>query len=200
MIGILTRWVTALSIIFSCLACSDNSRSPTDRIIDGPFNINTQWQEFSFKTPLMPAPYLQYIQLLSCNGELDIYETGKNRNSHFFLSDRFRRLSDKKIIEPEVKVTIDNNIYRFAMFMVSHYSNGDLKGCRAIGYRITNLKDDFGYFLPREAEIRSILIKSNVEFQIDKLYWLAPNYWKAPDENWEDVLPSDIIDLSGLSN
>ena len=200
MIGILTRRVTALSVLLSCTACSDNLSSPADQIIDGPFLITTQWKEFTFEPHLSTAPYIQRFQLLSCDESSEITYTSIKNDSFLYTDARFKRLSDQSIIEPEVKLIIDNKPYRFALTSSTYYSRSDLKNCIALGYRFADIGDDNGLFLSEKSKISAAIIKSNTNFIVNKFYWNAPNYWKAPDETWEDVLPSDIIDLSGLSN
>ena len=85
MIGILTRWVTALSVLLSCTACSDSTNSPSDQIIDGPFSVTTQWQELNLKKPLKSAPYIQHIQLLSCDQSLKLIATQPRHENYFLL-------------------------------------------------------------------------------------------------------------------
>ena len=172
---IIHRAVIILALI-SNNACSEDVNSPSDQIIEGPFKVTTEWQSFEFSPPLQPAPYLQYIQLVSCNGDLEIYETGQDKKNYFFLSDRFRKTSDGKIVEPAVEAVINQTKHHFALARSTYFTTSALKGCIALGYRLANLSDEVGYFLPHNAKLTSILVKANTEFTIDKLFWRSPDY------------------------
>lgn len=109
-------------------------------------------------------------------------------------------MTNGTVIEPEVKAVINGRAYRLALSLSAHYTESNLDGCIALGYDINTDSENNLNVLPRDAEIDSLVLKSNMNFKFEKLYWKALNYWKAPGKSWQDVPPTEIVDLSDLPN
>lgn len=187
---LITLFVLSLCVTISCSA---QDHSVADQLIKGPIEITTEWKTITFDKPLQAAPYVQYLELLSCNNEYDFVKMAPDEERHFLGIRRFRRISDDKVVEPEVIANDGKNDYRLSYTISGSYFAGPAKDCRHIGYSLKG--EGTAYYLSPEIKINSIKIRANVDMEIDHLYWVAPSYEKAPNATWETTHPSKIIDM-----
>ena len=168
---------------------------PSNQLIQGEFEITEQWQEFTFEKPLISAPYIQKFELLSCNQKYELVTTEFDKENYFFTNDRFRRISDGKVIAPEVMVIVNDKSYHLAASSSGYYHSDKLKGCIHIGYGVSGLKDGNKFFFPEGVEIEKVKIKANASLKIDMFHWIAPDYWRVGKYEWRDINPAEIIDF-----
>lgn len=188
--------VTLFSLLLLItISCSAQDRSPTDQVIRGPVDITTEWQTITFDKPLQSAPYIQYLELLSCHNEYDFVEVGPpDEKKYILMSDRFRRVSDQQIVEPEVIVNDGKHDYRLFYSVTGYDYAGPAKGCKYVGYSLRG-EGVMELTLPKDVKFVSIKIRANVPMSIDHLYWLASGYNRYPNEKWSGLHSSEIINM-----
>ncbi len=185
-------------VLFTTASCLSQNHSPTDQLINGPINISTEWQTVIFDKSLKSAPYAQYIELLSCEGQYEFdHSIPPDQKRGFLLSGRFKRITDSKILEPEVIVSDGKYEYKLSYTTSGYYHSGPAKNCRHVGYSIDD--GTTAYYLPEKTKFVSVKIRANTSMKIDHLYWVAPSYEKAPNATWENTHPSKIITLEPLA-
>lgn len=188
----------ALSLFYVLTAmgfsCSAQQNSPTDKLIKGPFGITTEWQDITFQQALESAPQAQSFLLLSCNGEYDFIKQEDGIKDYFLNPYRFRRIIDKRVIEPNVILNDGKNDYRLTFTSNGVYHSGEAKDCLYIGYKLKS-EDQQRRFIPENTQFISAKIQANTKTNIDSLYWLAPYYSRHPDRTWSNIPPSKIIEM-----
>lgn len=177
------------------VSCSAQDHSSADQLIKGPIEITTEWQTIPFEKPLRAAPYIQYLQFLSCNNQYNFIEVGPpDKEQYILMSDRFKRIADKQIIELEVIASDGKNDYRLFYSTNGYDYGGPAQGCKYVGYSLRG-NELMKLTLPEGTQFISIKVRANVKMAIDHLYWVAPDYERSPNKKWSDLHSSRVIDM-----
>ena len=156
-------------------------------------------EKFDFDKPLVEEPYVQEFQLLSCEQKCELATTRFDKENYFFSGARFRRLDDGVIISPEVMVIIKGQPYRLSLSSSGYYTGDKVNGCISLGYSLYGLIDDNTFYFPKGTQIQAVKLKANTDLTIDMIRWRAINYWRAAKgRKWENIHPSQVVDLSKL--
>lgn len=187
---LITPFILSLCITVSCSA---QDSSPADQLVKGPIEITTEWQTIVFDKPLQASPHVQAIRLLSCNNQYSFVATSVDEQG-LSRSDRFKRLADQQVVEPEIIANDGKNEYRLSASITGYDYAGPTNGCKFVGY---SLKGDepMKLALPEGTQFVSIKIRANVPMSVDHLYWVASGYERSPNDTWDSLHPSRIIDM-----
>ncbi len=177
-----------LVLLLSCLtaSCSAQREAPEDQIIEGPFSITTEWQEFTLKKPLKTNPHVQKLKILldenSYINDEDI-DIG-------IISGGYKNLLNSKPLQPEV-IFVDKSGKEFKTVYKSMGSSFiSLGNYKFVGFG-TNSKSGKFYY-PPNTEFTAIKIKANIPFIAEHFWWSASWYSRAPNSKWEDIDPAEI--------
>ncbi|MGH1487384.1 MAG: hypothetical protein ACRBCI_14310 [Cellvibrionaceae bacterium] len=183
----------SLFILLFISSCSAQDTAPTDQLIEGPFNITTEWQVIQLKKPLNVIPQVITLETLFDIGKYTFVDSKEQNTEFSLMSDRLKRLSDNKIITPEI-ILIDSQKREFRPVFISvgvaYTEVGNLK---ALGFGTNSNIGKFIY--PKGTEFIGVKIKANTKMTIDHFRWVARHYFQAPNAKWRDIDPSEIVNL-----
>ena len=178
------------------VACSARAIiAPTDQLIEGPFTITPEWKIITFDKSLQTIPHVQSLQILLPQNEYERVDldVASKRPRYGELYGRFKRISDKAVIQPEVVlITTDGQEYKPLLGSLG-WRNIDNVGYKFLGYNIDPATGKF--FYPKGIEFMSIKIRSDINVDINHLHWSASSYYQAPNHTWNDINPSKIIEF-----
>ena len=166
-------------------------KSPTDRLIEGPVTVNTEWTTYKLDKPLTTLPHLQDLNILL---SFDDYRADTKAPDHpeypefvsSVRSDDVRRISDYAVVQFDVRL-VD-----------SQGNETALENCCGSGQRWTvrgdfrsvafNLPGDDAAYFPRDAQYTAIKIRTNVDgITVSHFVWGADHYYQAPNDTWQDA-------------
>lgn len=183
-------WCLFAFILSGCSSSEAQKKSPTDRVIEGPFVFTTEWTEIKFDPPLEIAPHFQEINLmLGDQYQPDEVQQDEIYNFPYGYKDK----NTGEIVRPEVILFTDKG----EEYTTKVTSGGggwkkiDQGVFSQIGYGPEG--DPEQYLYPKGTKIVSAKIRSNVKINVEHLYWNAWDYWKAPDRSWDDVKPNEFV-------
>ncbi len=190
----MNRLLCSLLLIIFASSCSAQDTAPTDQLIKGPFYITTEWQKFPLDKPLKVIPHIQTLEVLLNINQYNFFDNPEELNTKYsIMSDRFKRVSDGKITQPEI-ILIDskNREYRtvFHTIGTAFTKEGDFK---SLGFG-TNVEIRKFYY-PKDAIFHSIKIRANTQMTIDNFRWIARYFNRAPNYTWDDISASEIATL-----
>ncbi|MGH1487385.1 MAG: hypothetical protein ACRBCI_14315 [Cellvibrionaceae bacterium] len=174
-------------------ACSAQDAAPTDQLIEGPFNITTEWQTIPLEKPLKTLPHVQTLEVLLDVEQYEFIETTEVGSENSIMSGRFKRLQDNMITHPDIILVTDTGsefqpVHR--SIGLAYTKKGDL---RSLGFGTNPDKGKFYY--PHDVKFVALKVKSNVSMTINHFRWIARHYYQAPNDKWEDVDKSKIVNL-----
>ncbi len=189
-----THYIRSLWLILLLITgCSAQNvpQAPTNQLIKGPFQLTTDWQTISLDKPLIVLPHSHSLKLL-LGEQYQPIETIKTDN-FYTMSHGYKHVTTNEAIKPEV-ILIDRSGKEFQAVM------------EAVGWRTTTLGDYhfLGYstnsrqgkfFFPRGTEFVAVKLKANVAVTVQHLNWDAARYYQAPNHQWSDIHPSEIVTL-----
>ena len=96
-----TYWLLLSVSLLLAGACSSQHDAPTDQLIEGPFEITTQWQTFPLKKPLGVIPYIIKFQILL---DQEIHEIVGDipTDPYRIMNDSYKQIEGSVALTPEV--------------------------------------------------------------------------------------------------
>ncbi len=178
------------SVIDNRLLCAKRATSP-NQLIKGPFQITTKWQVISLKKPLKVLPHIHTFNLLLG----DEYTPTENISlSEFYINSfGYKHYLTNQIIKPEVILVNQSGKEFQASMSVTGWRETPKGKYNFMGYA-TN-PDQGKFFFPKGTEFVAIKLKANVAVTIQHLQWEAARYYQAPNHQWSDIPPSEIVTL-----
>ena len=175
--------------ISACSFLETQKKSPTDRLIEGPFEITEKWQEIKFNPPLEVMPHIHDLEILF-DKELEAKEVVPDDKYHWSFA--YIDPNTKVIIKPEVMLITEKGNRFSTKAISSGWNKVNKKTFKTLGFGIGG--SDEGIFnYPKGTKIIAAKIRSNINITVENLHWIAPHYWRNPDKNWKDVNDSKIL-------
>jgi hypothetical protein len=182
-----------LLLLAGCSAESSTKVSPADQMIQGAFQLTPEWQEINLESPLRTLPHVQELQVLL---DMSHHEPVENSGMKPFdiIGHPFSYKSKEEGItfKPEVVLVTDKG----NEFKAGVISNGVQKTQYGTYYFLGyGISDDSKLYFPKDAEFVLIKVKANTGIRVEHLHWTAARYYQAPNDTWENVLPSKVVTI-----
>jgi len=191
----LNQWLARLWVGFILVSgCSAQNvpQAPTDQLIKGAFDITTEWQTIVLDKPLETLPHSQQFEVL-LNVDQHMPSNDSGINEFDIISGSFKRIADDVILNPSV-ILVDDQGHEFRATVISvGFRKTKLGTYHFLGYGINPKKGKF--YFPKEAKFVAVKVKANTAMKVEHFYWVASQYYQAPNDKWEDTPPSKILSL-----
>jgi hypothetical protein len=179
-----------VAITTACSGDDGYKKSPSERVITGPFEFSQEWQEIPFDPPLEAIPHFQELTML-VSDEYKHMEVTPSETYDYPYAFTNSTTGDPIKLEVILKNDKGEQYLTTPTSGVIGWRKIDQGAFSFIGY--AGKGGSGQYFYRKGTKIVSAKVRSNTKVSVEHLYWSTWDYWKAPERTWDDVKPSEVI-------